>query len=425
MGVPFDPYHKWLGIAPKDQPPNHYRLLAIDLFESDPDVIDGAADQRMTFLRTCANGPNVAHSQELLNEIAAARLCLLNPEAKAAYDANLKRTDASTGEQSAARGQVPEAVRSNFKLVGACFAIAVTVLLAISLTWLKLTPGPIPSSPSGSAAAPGTTPAAKSMRHVIPVADSAATDVSVPKDATADALDPTPDSAKLVAKSEGADQSAESIPAEAVSTPTPTAANPVAKGESRAPSIEVAEKVETTAPATAPEGEQEAQTPAAKVQMVEPSIRPPGVVPTGKEPVIAKQPGTQTLPVPVGLPIPRAQSAQSGQVGSLSGTWVSAKTGALFRIADDPEGIEIRLIKSDTLATLQSKAIRVDGTIKINSWKVTFKSLPHRVINGQNYKLYVIDPNTLKVDGEHISMRNGRIMREREEFIWTRQEKPD
>lgn len=27
MGVPFDPYHKWLGIPPKDQPPNHYRLL--------------------------------------------------------------------------------------------------------------------------------------------------------------------------------------------------------------------------------------------------------------------------------------------------------------------------------------------------------------------------------------------------------------
>ena len=32
----FDPYHKWLGISPKDQPPHHYRLLGIDLFEVRP-----------------------------------------------------------------------------------------------------------------------------------------------------------------------------------------------------------------------------------------------------------------------------------------------------------------------------------------------------------------------------------------------------
>ncbi len=36
----FAPYHKWLGIPPADQPANHYRLLGLNLFESDPDVID-------------------------------------------------------------------------------------------------------------------------------------------------------------------------------------------------------------------------------------------------------------------------------------------------------------------------------------------------------------------------------------------------
>ena len=41
----FDPYHKWLGIASKDQPPHHYRLLGIDLFESDLDVIEIASRQ--------------------------------------------------------------------------------------------------------------------------------------------------------------------------------------------------------------------------------------------------------------------------------------------------------------------------------------------------------------------------------------------
>ena len=39
MTAPFDPYHKWLGISPKDQPPDHYRLLGIDRFESDLEVV--------------------------------------------------------------------------------------------------------------------------------------------------------------------------------------------------------------------------------------------------------------------------------------------------------------------------------------------------------------------------------------------------
>jgi formylglycine-generating enzyme required for sulfatase activity len=85
----FDPYHKWLGIPPKDQPPNHYRLLGIDLFESDPDVIDAAAEQRMTYIRQCASGPYVVESQRLLNEISMARLCLLDPGKKRGYDRSL------------------------------------------------------------------------------------------------------------------------------------------------------------------------------------------------------------------------------------------------------------------------------------------------------------------------------------------------
>jgi hypothetical protein len=43
----FDPYHKWLGIPPKDQPADHYRLLAIERFEADPEVIETAANVRM------------------------------------------------------------------------------------------------------------------------------------------------------------------------------------------------------------------------------------------------------------------------------------------------------------------------------------------------------------------------------------------
>ncbi|HWB11625.1 MAG TPA: hypothetical protein VG826_20510 [Pirellulales bacterium] len=90
MADSFDPYHKWLGISPKDQPPNHYRLLAIELFESDPDVIEGAADRVMAHLRTFQAGPNSAHSQKLLNECAAARVTLLDPQKRAEYDRQLR-----------------------------------------------------------------------------------------------------------------------------------------------------------------------------------------------------------------------------------------------------------------------------------------------------------------------------------------------
>jgi len=48
----FDPYRKWLGIPPEEQPPDHYRLLGIARFESDPDVISNAADRQMVHVRS-------------------------------------------------------------------------------------------------------------------------------------------------------------------------------------------------------------------------------------------------------------------------------------------------------------------------------------------------------------------------------------
>jgi len=92
MGKPFDPYHKWLGIPPEEQPPNHYRLLGIKVFETDADVIEAASDQRMSHLRGYQTGRHADLSQRLLNEIAAARLCLLTPSKRASYDAQLRQS---------------------------------------------------------------------------------------------------------------------------------------------------------------------------------------------------------------------------------------------------------------------------------------------------------------------------------------------
>lgn len=90
MSDDFDPYLKWLAIPPAEQPPNHYRLLALPLFMDEPDVIENAADQRMGHLRTFASGKNSELSQRILNEVAAAKVCLLSPEKKSAYDATLR-----------------------------------------------------------------------------------------------------------------------------------------------------------------------------------------------------------------------------------------------------------------------------------------------------------------------------------------------
>jgi hypothetical protein len=90
MSGTFDPYHVWLGIPPAEQPPNHYRLLGIAVFESDLDVIDHAADRQMAHVRTFQAGRNGALSQQLLNELSSARLCLLNPAKKSVYDGELR-----------------------------------------------------------------------------------------------------------------------------------------------------------------------------------------------------------------------------------------------------------------------------------------------------------------------------------------------
>jgi len=86
----FDPYYRWLAIAPEEQPPSLYRLLGVRTFEDNPDVIDTAADQRMTHLRTFQSGEHSEESQKLLNEISAARIALSDPAKKADYDAKLR-----------------------------------------------------------------------------------------------------------------------------------------------------------------------------------------------------------------------------------------------------------------------------------------------------------------------------------------------
>jgi hypothetical protein len=90
MAVDFNPYHVWLGIPPEEQPANYYRLLGLRLFETSADVIDNAADRQMAHLRKIQVGKHSELSQRLLNEVAAARVCLLDPKKRVAYDRQLR-----------------------------------------------------------------------------------------------------------------------------------------------------------------------------------------------------------------------------------------------------------------------------------------------------------------------------------------------
>lgn len=88
----FDPYYQWLGIHPSERPADLYRLLGINRFESNADVISHAADRVMLHVRTFQHGKHAADSQRILNELASASRTLLNPQAKASYDQDLQRT---------------------------------------------------------------------------------------------------------------------------------------------------------------------------------------------------------------------------------------------------------------------------------------------------------------------------------------------
>jgi hypothetical protein len=90
MAAQFDPYHTWLGIPPEDQPADHYRLLGVKRFETDANVIDNAADRQMSHLRSVRTGKHAEAAERLLNEVARARVCLLDEEARADYNRQLR-----------------------------------------------------------------------------------------------------------------------------------------------------------------------------------------------------------------------------------------------------------------------------------------------------------------------------------------------
>ena len=85
----FDPYFEWLGIKGGGRTPDHYRLLGLKQFESDPELIARAADAALARVRRVRPGAQLAQWSRLLDHIGATKACLLDPRSRKAYDEGL------------------------------------------------------------------------------------------------------------------------------------------------------------------------------------------------------------------------------------------------------------------------------------------------------------------------------------------------
>jgi hypothetical protein len=86
-----DFYKEWLGIPEGPRPPNHYELLRVKQFEDDPEKIRAHYKKLNGHVRKYATGQYSVQSQDMLNELAKAMLCLTDSERKREYDESMGR----------------------------------------------------------------------------------------------------------------------------------------------------------------------------------------------------------------------------------------------------------------------------------------------------------------------------------------------
>jgi hypothetical protein len=89
--VELDVYKEWLGIPDGPRPPDQYELLRLVRFEDATDKVRNNYKKLNAHVRKYATGQYSVISQNLLNELAKAMLCLTDPERKREYDESLGR----------------------------------------------------------------------------------------------------------------------------------------------------------------------------------------------------------------------------------------------------------------------------------------------------------------------------------------------
>jgi hypothetical protein len=95
--MPLDVYRDWLKITETARPLNHYQLLRLKQFEDNPAKVREHYRAMNAHVRKFSAGEYAKQSQDLLNELAKAMLCLTDSQRKAEYDVTLGRKDAKAG----------------------------------------------------------------------------------------------------------------------------------------------------------------------------------------------------------------------------------------------------------------------------------------------------------------------------------------
>ncbi len=97
MTKTLDVYRDWLKITETARPLNHYQLLRLKMFEDDTAKVREHYRAMNAHVRKFAAGEFAKQSQDLLNELAKAMLCLTDKQRKSEYDVVLGRKDAQGG----------------------------------------------------------------------------------------------------------------------------------------------------------------------------------------------------------------------------------------------------------------------------------------------------------------------------------------
>jgi hypothetical protein len=114
----FNPYVEWFGIARASGRPNHYALLGLAPFESDPAMIVAAVEKRMAVLAGIEPGTHEPLRQRLTAEVTRAAKTLTDAARKKQYDELLRQNASprSAGQTRPAAHAKPQTIQSRDRL---------------------------------------------------------------------------------------------------------------------------------------------------------------------------------------------------------------------------------------------------------------------------------------------------------------------
>lgn len=97
MPETLDVYRDWLGVTEAERPLDYYQLLRLEQFDDDQGRIRRHYRKLNRHVRKFASGAYASESQQLLNELARAMLCLTDLQRKSEYDESLGRVKIAEG----------------------------------------------------------------------------------------------------------------------------------------------------------------------------------------------------------------------------------------------------------------------------------------------------------------------------------------